>query len=57
MNGRPLRLLYGSETEEEEECTRCWQPTRLNEQKGWATKTSFVPRLEVDLSVGLATEF
>ena len=38
--------------QEEEECTRCWQPTRLNEQKRWATKT--VQRLACHLSLVLA---
>ena len=34
---------YGLEKEGKEECVCSWQPTRLNEQKRWAAKTSFIP--------------
>ena len=47
--GRHMRSLEGEADEEER--TRCWQPTRLHEQKRRATRTDFCPWSKVDSSV------
>ena len=47
-----MTCAFCRQQEEEEECTRCWQPTRLNERERWAIKAGFVPCLKVDTSPG-----